>query len=156
MLPAIVDFEQLGGALQNYAPVEDPLTDLDASADNETRANVAAATQTQPRALCSAFIGLAPALSGHRSVWGNLPAVAPAIARVALGEFTITWPPSIVDKFNVTHFLSFFAVFANISTALGARVNATVDAPNRIKLYVYDAAGAASDVGGSVVHVVVH
>lgn len=145
MLPAIIDFDSLGGCLQNYAPVEDPTTDLDASADNETRANVAAMTQTLPRALCRGTLDVAPSVAAHRAVWGNSGSVAPAIIRTSVGVFDVIWPASVVDDLGVAQNVLFVAAQVSIGYGFGWHANVLVAGPNTVQVVVFDTSNAAAD-----------
>ena len=145
MLPAIVDFETLGGVLENYAPVEDPTTDLDASADNESRANVAAMTQTLSRAICTGVLDAAPLISQHRAVWGNSGIVIPVITKTSVGVFEVAWPTTILDNFGVVHAVSFFGATVGLGYGFGWHANANVIAPNKIQIVVFDTTNAAMD-----------
>lgn len=156
MLPAIDDYDSLGGELQNYAPVEDPLTDLDAEADNKARANTAAMTQTLPRAMCTGVLGLAPTVDLHRAVWGNSAAVKPTIARIAAGHFEISWPVSIVDARGGAHVVAFIGAFANMAIILGFRANCAITAPNKITVYTFSAVNVTADLGDVDFHLVAY
>ncbi len=115
MLPETQTFDQLGGTLRNYAPVEDPSTDLDAAFDNATRANVAAMTAVVPRArVIIQTSEFTPLVLGHTAVWGSAPAVAPTVAPVSSTRCTVTFPETITDDLGEVHTINLVASIAGI------------------------------------------
>ncbi len=105
-VPDVDTLATYGGAMQNYAPVEDPSTDRDASAANQSYASTAAMTHTAARSVIrftAAATSLAMAIVSHDSVWGNSVAVVPVPARTSIGLFTITVPATITDDLGVLH-----------------------------------------------------
>ena len=158
-LPNIDNFlTNYGGPLVNYAPVEDPSTDRDASATNQWYVGVAAMTQTCLRAI--AVMGTANVggvsvpyqLLQDWAVWANGSGVnlfgnRPAIVRVSAGVYTFTWPATLPDPLGVTQTLALgFASAAIQGGALGFQ-NAVVTAPNVVTVRLWDTTFAASDIG---------
>lgn len=92
------DLASLGGAIQNYSPVVDPSTDLDAAFDNQARCIAAENSQTTPKAIVIMSLGAGAALVSYQSAWGNGATYAPTIAKVSTGKFRITFPSSIIDQ----------------------------------------------------------
>jgi hypothetical protein len=90
----------LGGALNNYSPVVDATTDLDAGAGNKAMADIAAMTHCCPRAwtrFTPAGTG-APVLTAHDEMWGAVGLAAPIVARTTTGIYTLTWPSNVQDE----------------------------------------------------------
>lgn len=155
-LPDTDDLAALGGVMVNYAPVEDPTTDLDAAYDNKVRANVAGMTQTAIRAECHFTThATTPTMDSHYSVWGNAPAVAPTVARQALGQFRITWPSSATDELGTSHTINLRGGKANPQSATFVQPQVKKVSANVMDIYLFDAAGAASDFAGTVIDVYV-
>jgi hypothetical protein len=133
-LPAVSSFASLGGALENYAPVADPRTDLDAKAGNTARLLVAQMTRTTPLAYVTfgAVSGDPPTLGNWVAVWGLSP--APTVDRIepAPGEYLITFPASVtVEGVNVSLNLK----FAMVSwTKIGWMATAKVLSPNTVQV----------------------
>jgi hypothetical protein len=149
-VPDIDNLASLGGILQNYRPVEDPTTDLDAGFGNKTRANAAAMTQTAPRAMvifttASTTGGLV--LVGHWSLWGNTPTVAPSLARLTTGQYTVTWPATVTDELGVTHTVSLRAAMASTegTTAYDPNAYPTVRFGNVVQANLFSASGSPTD-----------
>jgi hypothetical protein len=150
-LPDVDSLAILGGALQNYAPVEDPTTDLDAGADNKSRCDVAAMTHTLTRTWvnfqAAATTG-AMVLVAHDSVWGNTAPVTPTLARTSAGIYTITFPTSVTDELGVAHTTNLRASWGN---SRGGVTQYTADCSasgNVITAYVYNSAGTLTDAVG--------
>lgn len=117
MLPDIDTIGTLGGALQNFEPVMDPLTDLDAGADNISRGNVAMMTHTAIRAIRS-FVGGNPPTDPsvaivHDAVWGT--GVKPAVTYSTTGTYNVTFPATVQDELGVSHTVSLRAAIATAS-----------------------------------------
>lgn len=148
-LPGIDDFASYGGALANYAAVEDPTTDEDASWRNLYAANVAAMTQTIARAWC-AFEGhgttpVDPASNIHGAVWGDSLGVKPVVERTGTGVYTITWPETVSDELNEEHTVNLRRCWASVSGSSLYFHTETVTAPNEVTLRVFNTSFAAND-----------
>lgn len=157
-LPAIDTLETFGGAKANYAPVEDPTVDEDATHRNMYVANVAALTQTAHRAwvrfVCDDTTPTDPAGYVHGAVWGNDPLVKPAVARASTGVFTVTWPEEVTDELIQTHAVNFRKVDRpNVEGSALYFAQATITAPNVVTVYVFDSSGAADDADGVTISV---
>lgn len=148
--PDIDDFSTYGGAKQNYAPVEDPTTDRDAADINKALCTVAALTQTATRCwarmVCAATTaGLALATSNSNDgLWPNIFANKPTLVRNGTGDFTLTWPATVLDENGDTHSLNFRAASVSLESGFGF-TNAYVSAPNAVRVRLADTTGAASD-----------
>lgn len=149
-LPDIASLDTYGGALSNYisAPV-DPTTDRDAGAANEAYSDTAGMTATAVRAWARFTLNGAgsPVLVSHNANWGGAPAVAPSASHVSTGRLRVTWPATVTDSLGVVHTLSLRDGFANVR---GPYIQYVGDGAgiNSRDLYVFDAAGAATNGSG--------
>jgi hypothetical protein len=151
-LPAVDALADVGGAKDNYAPVEDPTTDEDADHRNIYAANATAMTQTVARAMCR-FVGHAvtptdPASNVHFAVWGNDVSVKPVVAHSATGVYTITWPTTVTDELLEDHSVNLADGWGNTNGATLCYVQVTITAPNVATVYTFNAGGAANDCAG--------
>jgi len=150
-LPDVDSIEDYGGLKDDYAPVEDSSTDESADHRNLYAANVAALTQTAPRAMCR-FVGHAttptdPTSNVHFAVWGNDLAVKPTVAHSSTGVYTITWPTEVDDELEEEHTVSLVTGWGNTEGATLYHIQVTV-ATNVATVYVFNSAGAANDAVG--------
>ena len=156
-LPGIDSLATFGGALVNYAPVEDPTTDRDATMANQAYADTAAMTQTAIRAWVR-FVtsATAPTLATtfpNDATWPNVFANLPVSTRSAVGVFLLTWPATVIDALGTVQPLNFRGCSdPNIEGAtLAGFANATVTAPNVVTVRTFSTAFAASDLAGSTI-----
>ena len=155
--PAIDALSTYGGALVNYAPVEDPTTDRDALAANQAYASCAAMTQTAVRAwvrfVTSATTPTLAVSFPNDAVWPNVFANLPVLTRSAVGVFLLTWPTTVIDALGVTQTLNFRGCYdPNIEGAtLAGFANATVTAANVVTVRTFSTAFAASDIVGTTI-----
>jgi len=158
-LPDIDALTSLGGTLVNYAPVEDATTDLDAGADNKARNNVAMMTHTVIRAwarFTTAASTGALVLVAHDALWGNLPGVAPTLARSSAGTFTLTYPTSVNDEITPpnAHTLAFRGGTANVRSAAAAYIASLIPtSANVATVYLRDTTNTLVDAVGTDVDV---
>lgn len=151
-LPDIDTIATLGGALQNFAPVEDPTTDLDAGADNASRTNVAMMTHTAVRAM-RRFLGHAttPAdpVSGfiHDAVWGSSAPVKATVTKGGTGIYPLTWPTTVQDELGVAHTLNLRCARAwvEITGSVRYSAEARATAGNVVEVRVFIDGGAGAD-----------
>lgn len=81
-----------GPPLRNFDTIEDPETDMDASAWNLLRTQVAAMALTSPKALVTFSIsGGTVTVLHHASQWGSDAGSAPSVVRDDAGVYDITW-----------------------------------------------------------------
>ncbi len=159
-LPDTDSFDSFGGALVNYAEVEDPTTDEDAAYRNKYVADIAMMSVTAPRAFVT-FVGHAttPAdpSSGfvHAALWGSGPTVKPVVTRVDTGQYLITYPATVNDPLDVEHTLNFRRAHAQAETtdfATPLSAYATVDSANTVLVYTYEHGSSSSNdlVGANI------
>ncbi len=151
--PAIDSLATYGGAMTNYAPVEDPTTDRDAAAANQAYASIAAVTNTAPRSIVvfkpHTTTG-AMSLTSHRAMWGSDVSVAPVLARATTGTYTVTLPATITDELGVVHTIALFAAHCTSqNTTVASFINCVVSS-NVITVYTFNAGGSLADVNSAV------
>lgn len=161
-LPTISALSTYGGALVNYAPVEDPTTDRDALAANIAYADCAAMTQTAVRAwarfVTSATVPTLAVPFPNDATWPNVFANLPVLTRSAVGVFLLTWPTTVIDALGATQTLNFRGCGApNLEgAALAGFANATVTAANVVTVRTFSTAFAASDIAATTIFVPVY
>ena len=148
-LPGSASINDYGGIKQNDEPVEDYTTDEDANDRNRAFEDCAAMTHTATRCWRS-FIGNAttptdPVTSIHDANWGNSLGVKATVARVATGQYTVTFPTTVTDELGVVHTLVLRRAWVNAEGSTFTPCQATVTSSNVITVYTYNAAGAAND-----------
>jgi hypothetical protein len=108
--------------------------------------SVAAGTNTAIRAFATFLPNAsnAPSLTSHMATWGNLPSVAPSLARTGVGTYTLAWPPTVNDEigsgpgFTSPHTLNFLAAWANAaSSAAFWHPQVVLTAANIATIYLY-------------------
>jgi hypothetical protein len=151
--------QSYGGEYHDSAPVGDPTTEQSADYANRVFEDVAQMTRTAVRAF-AAFVtssGGAGAISSVDaiSVWSEDD--TPTIAKTSTGTYTLTYPTEYEDALVGTDsdaiaetevvYFRFGWGSARGSTFGHVQVS-PVD--NVVTVYVFDATGALSDLGGSV------
>lgn len=156
-LPDTDDLSTLGGAKQNYAPVEDPTVDIDADHHNIATANVAMMTHLATRAACSfethGTTPVDPSGFVHDACWGSLVGVKPTVTRAALGTFDVQWPASVTDELGETHTVALRRAWASAEGATALILTVTRTDVRTVRVRVFDDAGAATDAAGTVITV---
>jgi hypothetical protein len=142
-LPDKSTFDTIGGEIIDFSAVEDPNTDLAGAFNSEARADVAAMTRMIPRAFVAFVVtGTCPVVE-HDAVWGNSLAVAPTVAYVSVGLYTVTWPTTVTDARGIIHSLNLRRGMANVdSPGLFASVKRV--AANVFSIQAYDAQGPSA------------
>lgn len=146
-LPNIQSYDNLGGELADYNPVTDPTTDLSAEASNEMRSDVSAMTRTATRAWVAFRVDGTSAIvvdnDDHDSVYGNAEIYKPVGVYNSTGNYTITFPASIVDARGVTQSLNLrqaWTCFDSISNHF-LLSSARVTSANTVDVFLYDFTG---------------
>ncbi len=144
-LPAKDSFATYGGVKSDFIDVVDPTTDRSATEMNAALAALSMMTRTATRAIVQfESEGGYPDdgyVVSHESVWGNDPSVVPEVYHDAAGEWTITWPETVVDALNDEHDLSFNYAWASIETGSDAfELAVEITAPNVVKVILMDGA----------------
>ena len=152
-MPDVDSLATYGGAMANYAPVEDPTTDRDATAANKAYASTAAMTHTATRLWCRFQTNTTTGtmiLIAFDSTWGSaLDGRQPALARAGTGLFTLTVPATIVDELGVTHAIALRGGYGNCESASTPYfVSISTNGASQITVAVFNAAGALNDAAG--------
>lgn len=148
-LPAVASLDTYGGILEDFAPVEDPVTDESATYRNQYVADVAGMTQTAYRAWV-AFEGHAttpadPDSDVHGAVWGDGNDVKPTVEHDSTGVYIITWPEEVTDELLEEQTVNLRRCSWNVEGTTPFTCTATVTAPNEVTLRVFDMAGVANN-----------
>jgi hypothetical protein len=157
MLPKTI--ESYGGPYISAEPVSDPQTEQSAEYGNRSFEDLAQCTRTVPRAFVSfnTSSGGAGAISvlDAISVYGDSGTATPDIEKTATGTYTVTYATEYEDALvgtesdsvSETEIVSFrFGWGSARGSTFG---HAQIDpADNVVTVYVFDAAGALSDLGG--------
>lgn len=139
-LPNSNSYDNLGGTINDYASVVDPTTDLPASASNETRSDVAAMTRTAIRGWVYFLVSagdIVPDSVVYDSVFGNSNTYKPTVAYNNTGDYTVTFPSSIVDSLGETQTVNLQVSFANFYGA-GIFASSSVSSSTTIEVFLYD------------------
>lgn len=168
-LPEKTSFSAYGGPKNNYAAVVDPTVEVEAAHHNSFVSDTAAMTHTAVRAMRS-FVGVdggAPTdpLDGfvHDAVWGDAPAVKPAVARVTEGVWDLTWPTTVQPELSSAteaqgggrvFTVNFQRALAQVESLDGSfkLAAAKVTAPNVVRVYGY-ALTTLDDLAGLTINV---
>lgn len=150
-LPAIDDISSVGGLISDYRAVPDPTVERSAAQDNQIAANGIMATRTITRAFVAFTGGATPALVEHDALWGTGSGVAPVVAHVGTGHYTITWPATVTDALGVAQSINLRRAWASYESATDYMLPSAIrTAPNVVTVYV-QAGGppALSDIGAT-------
>lgn len=146
--PGIDSISTYGGLMSDYAPVEDPTTDLAAASFNKMSASAAAMTHVSNRAWCSFTGGSSPAIVSHDSAWGSDVSVKPTIAKIGTGHHRITWPVTITDGVGTSQSINLRASHCNVQGSTLYFVQCTPYSAYQVDVYVFNASAAANDGTG--------
>lgn len=154
-LPDVDTLDSLGGAKENYGPVEDPVTDRDATLANKAYANTAMSTRTATRAWVRFTAdATTPTITDHDAVWGK--SVAPTVSHVLVGKYLITWPATVTDEIDTvahgqaTHLVNIRAVRAFKEGSFPYLVTAERTSANSATVYIHTVALGPDDAVGSI------
>ena len=148
-IPAELSLGQLGGKIENYAPIVDPRTDLDAKAGNTARLTAAQTSLTLPRAwlrFTAISILSAPSIAASKTVWG--PAPVPAISRILpnAGHYLITFPSTVTIEGETVPLQLAFALVSH--TRIDGLATAKLLSPTTVEVkFKLEGAGTTSDPG---------
>ncbi len=152
VLPEVSDITTFGGTMANFAPPEDPTTDLDCLYVNRWFAQLAMLSFTLPRAWARCTVAGAvisgPVDGDHGAVWGNTSGLKPTAARTSAGLFTLTWAASYNDLQAVpeSHAVSFKSVIVTAYNGATAVISAAaVTSANVVTVRTWTDAGVAAD-----------
>lgn len=151
--PATID--TYGGVFTDEQPVANPTVEQSAAFGTRQMENNAQMTRTSVKAWATfptiaAAAPQTPVATAGRSQMGVAGGNLPTIAKTATGRYTVTYPASWVDALGVTENIGFLCAGGTVQhlTTFGT-VQCTVSA-SVINVAIFDAAGAATDLGGGV------
>lgn len=161
-LPDVDSFATYGGLIQNYAQIEDPSTDRDGPSASIAYMNVAALTQTCVKAWARVTLAAstgAMILLSNDGVWPNIVGNQPAMLRNSAGNFTFTWPTTLLDANGVSHTLSFRAATCTVEGGTWGFSNALVSGASTVTIQMANlvaGVATAADLAGVTVLVAVY
>lgn len=150
LAPAIPSPDTFGPPLQNFGAIEDPTTQLDASAFNRMRAQLAAISQTAPMCMVAIAYSVEVLILRHSAVWGNGSGVMPSVSRLGAGRFQFQWAVSYFDLrddgTSESHAVNILGVQATAGTT-SAKLFACYELTDSrtIVVDIFTDAGAATD-----------
>lgn len=150
-LPAKDSFSTYGGFKFDFIAVVDPTTDRSADEMNAALASLSMLTRTPVKAMVQ-FDGYAgtPTVAFHEAIWGNTSDLKPTVTRNSAGNYTITWPSTVIDPLNVTQTVILKSGWANVEAGAGAFfVGVTIVGNNSATLITRNSGGSAADIGAS-------
>lgn len=157
--PDTDSLDTYGGAKANYGLIVDPTTDRDADDANKAYASTAAMTHTAAQAwarfVTSATTPTLAVTNSNDAAWGNSAPDQPVPARLGAGQFTLTWPSTVVDELGVTHTLNFRWARCAIEGAatMSGFARCVVTAPNVVTVYTFNTSFTANDLAGKTIFV---
>jgi hypothetical protein len=140
-LPNSDDFDSLGGEIQDYAPVEDPTTDLPAEASNSLRASAAAMSNTCFRVSMSIYMDTAGDMSLYSidAVWDTDATPDPVITAPVTGIWQIDFTTPVTDLRGNLQDLVLLGGIANpdIANIAGYFITLKKLSSTSFRLYIY-------------------
>jgi hypothetical protein len=112
MLPKVASILTYAGPLADYSATIDSTTDRPASGTNPAYGDVAAMTHTalrawarfQPNGITAPSVPTGQVLANvHDEVWNNGNNAAPLYARSSTGQYTVTYPATVVDEIPINY-----------------------------------------------------
>lgn len=155
ILPASSTFDSLGGTIADYSEIVDPTTDLPSSADNESRANVAAMSRTVGRVWFDwTNDGSIATIAAFDSVVGNSSTNHPVYAKQDTGHWRFTFPASVTDTMGNSQAWNFKSAKGSASHNEPIHVQCKVVTPNVIDVFMWLLpAATANDVSAVSIHI---
>ena len=155
MLPRSLD--SYGGAFVDATAVENPENTLSAAYYVRLAEDVAQGSRTSQKAVVrfatstSGSLPLAITPSAGRCHNGTGSAQLPTVSKTATGRYTVTYPEDWTDALDEEETVTFSFSSGRVSDLSTAGHVQTTVSGRVISVAVFDMAGAASDLGGSVV-----
>ena len=147
--------DSYGGVFTDEEPVMNPTTEQSAAFGTRQMEDTAQMTRTSVKAwvlfpTVAAAAPQTPVATAGRSQMGVAGADLPTIAKTATGRYTVTYPASWTDGLGESENIAFLQAGGTVQhlTTFGT-VQCTV-AANVISVAIFDAAGAATDLGGAI------
>lgn len=151
VLPDVAIPTTFGGPYADPDPVQDPTTEVASAFFNRMRAQVAMLSHTAPRAWVRVTVAAGVAtLADHDAVWGNTAPVAPVVARLGAGSFTVTWAAAYTDLRDdgsaESHSVTIRAINVGLKTSGAILAHSyAISSPNIAGLNVYNSVSAGTD-----------
>ena len=150
LLPTASTLDDLGGVISDYDEIVDPTKDLPASADTESRANVAAMSRVVERLW---FIwsndGTVVTLVSLDSVVGSAMANNPTTNKQNTGHWRFTFPAVVVDALGNEQAWNFKRATGSALHSEPIHVQCKIVSPHIVDVYMWALpAATASDVTG--------
>jgi len=146
----IADF---GGAKVDARPVKNPTSQLAADDYSDLAETVAQGTRIIDRVIVSFNTSAAApgaiTVVGNRTVWGNGATYYPVIAKVSNGVYTVTYNTTYTNSLGVAETVSLVFPHGQMAGSTFGHVQVEVTSAAVLTVRVFDAAGAATDAGGS-------
>lgn len=150
--PAIPSTATFGPPLVNFGAIEDPSTQLDATALNNMRAQLAMISQTAAIAMAAIlYSGGTISVLRHSAVWGDTSGVEPLITRNSAGSFTFQWDASYYDLrddgTSVEQAVSIRGAIVSAGVTGSTKLSACyiLDNARTVSVNVFDDAGTLTD-----------
>ena len=150
--PAIPSPSTFGPPLQNFGAIEDPSTQLDATAFNNMRAQLAMISCVSPIAMIAIqYQGGSVVTLRHSAVWGDTSGVVPTIGHGSTGNFTFTWATSYFDLrddgTSETHAVNFRGAIVTPGAGGATKLTACYDlfSSRQVDVKIFNDAGALAD-----------
>lgn len=159
MLPK--DIQSLGGPFIDAEPVENPQTEQSADLGNRMLEDVAQMTRTSEKAFLKFATqtgnGSITPHADSRTQWGSSSAYFPTLSHTATGTYLATYDTEyddglvggVSDAVAETETVSFIGGGGDVHGSTFGHVQVSL-ADNVVTIYVFDAAGALTDLGGGV------
>lgn len=162
MLPKVASIASYDGVKADYSAPIDSSTDRTAAGVNPAYGDVAAMTHTAFRAWIRLTLyssGAAPTVVAHDETWNNGLNAAPVAARTTGGQFTVTYPSTVVDEipsgslgYTGPQALNLLAALGGVRSNLPTPTDwgdlkAMPSAPNVVSLYFWKFAGGGMTLG---------
>lgn len=152
-LSSIADYGVPAGGFQDGEgiAVVDPTTDQSGAAASAAFCDVAQMTRTADRCWARFVAGASPALAAtnpHEAMWGNSAGVAPVVAHIATGQWTVTWPATVTDQLGNSHNVNLRKARVTVEGSTLGFAQCSVTSPNVVTVYGFSTAFAANDLTG--------
>lgn len=150
--PGIPSPSTFGPPAQNFGAIEDPSTQLDATAYNNVRAQLAMISCVSPIAMIAIqYQGGVVTVLRHSAVWGDASGVAPTAVRNSTGSFTFQWATSYNDLRDdgtaESHAVNIRGVIVTPGVGGATKLTACYDlfSSRQVDVKIFNDAGALAD-----------
>lgn len=147
--------DSYGGVFTDEEPVANPTTEQSAAFGTRQMEDTAQMTMTTvkarvrfPTTASAAPVAVTP--SSGRSHMGDAGADLPTVSKTATGRYTVTYPASWTDALGASENIVFGFSAGRVVHLTTYGVVQTTEASSVVYVAIFDAAGAATDLGGGV------